>query len=431
MQSAVMEALACQPRVTVRSCNGAGKTLCAAWCVLWFLTTRPGSIVVTTAPTGYQVENLLWRRLREAYAASKTPLPGRCLTKLLDIAPNWYAIGLATDEEIHFQGPHSAAGVLMVGDEASGLASWMFQAMEGSLTETGSKMLLIGNPNDAAGAFYESHKSWPAEQKFHISAFDVPEHVLRPDWKEEMAEIYGTESPVYAVRVLGNFPDQGDDRLFPLSLVDAAIARNLSPSATETRTAGLDVAYTGGDESVCYVRHGGKVIATSAWRGHDTLLTAGRTTAFVKEHGCRALNVDMIGYGAGAYDQLRATFEATNTFVAGVHVGEKARDPEMFFNRRSELYWGLAQRFRDGDIDIPNDSLLVDQLVTLRFVYTPRGQIKLVGKDELRKERPANAKWHSTDRADALMLAFATAGNAWAPVCLVGEGVNTTPRGIG
>lgn len=430
-QVEILAAVAREPRVTVRSCNGAGKTLCAAWCVLWFLTTRPGSIVVTTAPTGHQVKNLLWRRLRGAYFASRIPLPGRCQTVQLDCAPEWYAIGISTDQEVNFQGPHSPHGVLMVGDEASGLAPWMFQAMEGSLTEAESKMLLIGNPNDAAGAFYESHKSWDARQKFHISAFDVPPHVLRPTWKEEMAADYGTESPVYAVRVLGNFPDQGDDRLFPLSRVEAAINRALPSEPKQPVVAGLDVAYTGSDESVCFVRQGGRVLASAAWRGYDTLESAGRATPLMKEYDVKTLNVDAIGFGAGTYDQLRQNFAGTATRVYGLHGGQKASDPEKFFNRRSELFWGLAERFRDGDIQIPNDPLLVDQLVTLRFVYTPRGQVKVVGKDELKKERPANAKWHSTDRADALMLAFAGAGNRWLPASLAGEAVDTTPRGIG
>src|SRR5207253_1420450 len=112
-QIRIMEALAREPRVSVRSCHGAGKTLCAAWCALWFLMTRPGSIVVTTAPTGNQVKNLLWRRLRAAYANSRVPLPGKCQTQQLDCGPDWYAIGISTDEEVNFQGPHSAAGVMM------------------------------------------------------------------------------------------------------------------------------------------------------------------------------------------------------------------------------------------------------------------------------------------------------------------------------
>src|SRR5438105_8721493 len=103
-QVQILQALAREPRVTVRSCNGAGKTVLAAWSALWFLYTRPGSIVVTTAPTASQVKNLLWRRLRSAHSNARANLPGRCLTSLLEVSTESYAIGISTDEEVNFQG---------------------------------------------------------------------------------------------------------------------------------------------------------------------------------------------------------------------------------------------------------------------------------------------------------------------------------------
>ena len=106
-----------------------------------------------------------------------------------------------------------------------------------------------------------------------------------------------------------------------------------------------------------------------------------------------------------------------------MNVGEKARDDEKFYNRRSELYWGLRERFKSGDISIPKDDILLSQLTALRYSYTPRGQIKVEGKDDLRKRRPQGAKWQSPDRADALMLCFAQGGNAWVPVSYAGAPV--------
>ena len=130
-QVEILEALAREPRVTVRSCNGAGKTVCAAWSMLWFLQTRPGSIAVTTAPTGRQVRDLLWRRVQTWFYGAKRKLNGRCMTTFLECGTEWYATGFSTDKEVNFQGPHSPHGVLFIGDEASGLAEWLFNAMAG------------------------------------------------------------------------------------------------------------------------------------------------------------------------------------------------------------------------------------------------------------------------------------------------------------
>jgi len=415
-QIQIMEAVARETQVTVRSCNGAGKTLCAAWVVLWFLYTRPGSIVVTTAPTANQVKNLLWRRMRDAFTSAKVTLPGRCLTQLLEIETNWYALGIATDKEVNFQGPHSPAGVLFVGDEASGLEPWIFTAMEGGMTEPGAKMFLIGNPNEAAGYFYESQRKWEPEQRFHISAFDVPPHILIPEWKEGMLKKHGKDSPVYQVRVLGDFPPQGDDSLISINWVEAAMRRDLEEG--EPCEMGVDIARRGRDESVAYVRRGSVVVAMEHWHGYDLMASTGRIVAMHKRYGTTAIKVDDVGMGGGVTDRLMEM----NLPVVPVNVGESAWDTESFYLLRSEIFHGLAERFRDGDISLPEeDSILLDQLTQLKFSHTSRGQLKLESKDEMRKRLGSSGDWNSPDRADALALAFCVAGPRYLPFAEAGE----------
>jgi phage terminase large subunit len=414
-QREIMAALALHGRATVRSCNGAGKTLCASWACLWFLLTRPGSIVVTTAPTARQVKDLLWRRLRTAFVEAKVSLPGRCLTDRLECGTEWYAMGIATDEEVKFQGPHSPAGVLMVGDEASGLKEWVFAAMEGSMTEEGAMMLLIGNPNQAQGTFYESHRTWPIEQRFHISAFDVPEHVLRPDWKGRMLVEWGEESPLYQVRVLGEFPPQAEGSLISLAWAEAAAKRDLPLEEGQAVEIGVDMAAEGGDECVAFVRQGMKTLAMDAWRQPDTMVSAGRIANLARQWGAKKVKVDDIGIGKGTTDQLKQTLSGSGITVAGVNVSEAAFDKERFYNQRSELFWGLAERFKAGEISIPEDTMLIDQLTCLQYTYTPRGQIKLESKPDMKKRRVSGTRWQSPDRADALCLAYSQSGPRWLP----------------
>jgi phage terminase large subunit len=415
-QIEIMEAVAREPQVSVRSCNGAGKTLCAAWVVLWFLYTRPGAIAVTTAPTANQVKNLLWRRMRDAFTSAKVALPGRCLTQLLEIETNWYALGIATDKEVNFQGPHSPSGVLFVGDEASGLKPWIFTAMEGGMTEPGAKMFLIGNPNAAAGYFYESQRKWEPQQRFHISAFDVPAHVLVPEWKVGMLKKHGKESPVYQVRVLGEFPPQGDDALISINWVEAAIAREMDEG--EPCEMGVDIARYGGDESVAYVRRGPVVVGMTSWRGSDLMTSTGRIVALHRQHGTEAIKVDDIGMGGGVTDRLLEM----GLPVVPVNVGESARDSESYANLRAELFFGLAERFKAGDISLPEeDSILLDQLTSLKFTYTSRGQLKLESKEDMRKRLGSNGDWSSPDRGDSLALCFAVAGPRWLPSTAAGE----------
>ena len=84
--------------------------------------------------------------------------------------------------------------------------------------------------------------------------------------------------------------------------------------------------------------------------------------------------------------------------------GSAAGDSERFVNARAEWSWGLRERFEQGDIDIdPADDDLASQLGAIRLEYTSRGQIKIESKDDMAKRGMP-----SPDRADALMLAYAT-----------------------
>src|SRR5437016_8108213 len=118
-QREVAEAIAKHRRVAVKSANGVGKTYLAADLALWFLYSHRPSIVITTAPTARQVRTLLWEEIKRRFRGARIALPGKILTDKLEAADGWYAMGLATDEDVKFQGFH-AENLLIIVDEASG-----------------------------------------------------------------------------------------------------------------------------------------------------------------------------------------------------------------------------------------------------------------------------------------------------------------------
>lgn len=381
----------------VRSCHGAGKTYTAARAALWFLQCFPGAVVITTAPSTRQVKELLWRQIRGAFENSKVDLLGRLMTTQIDIAPEWYATGFATDEPINFQGPHSPKGVLFIGDEASGLAEWVFDTARGFMTQDNAKMLLIGNPNYAHGSFHEAFQT-KRYKKIHISAFDVPKEILRADWKREMLEDFGSDSPVYQIRVMGNFPSQGTDALFDMAWIETAFGRHFPSVEGEMIEIGVDVARYGDAESVLYVRSGPQVIDFKAWRGKDTMKSAAIVAESCRQYWPKRIKVDEIGVGSAVVDRLREL----KWPVEGVNSNGSPRHPGEFYNLRAEQYANLAALFAKGQIGIPRDKKLMRQLLGLTYEHTAKGNRKVIGKEELRK-----AGRESPDRADALMLCFA------------------------
>jgi phage terminase large subunit len=409
-------------RVVVRSCHHSGKTFLAGGLAHWFLSAFNPALVITTAPTDRQVRKQLWGEINRHYR--RAGLSYTISTMEMSAGPDQRAYGFTTNEPEKFQGWHEA-NIFFIVDEASGVDEPIYEAIEGCLTGPNAKLLLIGNPNSPMGTFYEAFRS-PLYEKFHISAvpqpgaYVVPSRLLPENWAEEHKD-RGEESPFYQVRVLGNFPPQGENSLISLRWVEEAQQRWQDEDEALTGhdiEIGVDIARYGSDESVAYVRRGPWVIKAGYWRGSDTMESSGRIAALAKETGAALIKVDEIGVGAGVVDRLAEE----GLPVIGVNVGEAAFANEDYFNLRTELFQGLADRFKEGDLYLIKDDLLLDQLTQLRFTYTPRGQKKLESKEDMRKRRGSAHGWQSPDRADALMLCFAVVPQPAMPAVAVGAG---------
>lgn len=216
---------------------------------------------------------------------------------------------------------------------------------------------------------------------------------------------WGKESSLYQIRVLGEFPSEAEDALIPLKLIEQAVER--VPKAEDDGDSGklieigVDVARFGTDRTVICVRRGDQVVEINSFARQDTMQTVGTVIDSVRRHSPSAVRIDEVGIGAGVVDRLR---EQRIRGVVGVNVGRRSTRPEHFANLRAELYDGLRERFQQGRISIPGDADLIGELTSLRYLFTSSGQIRLEGKEELRARGD-----RSPDRADALMLAFATA----------------------
>ena len=418
-QIEILEAVRDHPRVAVRSCNGSGKTYIAAYVVLWWLMCHTDAVVITTAPTSHQVKDILWREIRRAYTENQFLIGGNMLRMSLELGAKHFAKGFSTDTPERFQGFHEGH-ILFVVDEASGVREGIFEAIEGSLTSADAKVLLLGNPTSLRGTFYDAfHRRRGLWKTIHISAFDTPNlqqnnvgipSLVTPKWVADAEKNWGTESYLYQVRVLGDFPTESEDTLIPLKLIERAVERGVatgegerefeSGSGDEARVEiGVDVARFGSDKTAICVRRGDRVLSLETFARQDTMSTAGRVVRVSRVYAPGAIRVDEIGIGAGVIDRL---LELKVPRVQGVNVARRASNPEHFSNLRAELYDGLRERFQDGRVSIPGDPELMSQLASVRYSFTSSGQMRIEDKDDLRARGE-----RSPDLADAVMLAFA------------------------
>ena len=410
-QEEILRAVQDHTRVAVRSCNGSGKTFVAAHAVLWWLRCFPDSIVITTAPTEHQVRDVLWREIRRAYHENEDLIGGKLLRTSLELDDKHYAQGLSTDTPERFQGFHEGH-ILFVVDEASGVREGIFEAIEGSMTSENSRMLLLGNPTALSGYFYEAfHSRRSLWKTIHISANDTPNfkegkepkpYLVTEQWVEDAKVNWGEDSPMYQIRVLGDFPTESEDTLISLKTIENAVeGKDEVPDAQDDQPVelGVDVARFGSDRTVICARQGDRVIEMESYTRKDTMETAGLVNEFVKRHSPSRVRVDAIGVGAGVVDRLK---ELGVPGVTGINVARRATNQEHFANLKAELYDGLRDRFQQGRVRIPNDQKLISELASIRYSFTSSGQIRIEDKDELRSRGKP-----SPDLADALMLAFA------------------------
>ena len=135
----------------------------------------------------------------------------------------------------------------------------------------------------------------------------------------------------------------------------------------------------------------------------ETMQVAGHINRLAYDHQPESLMIDCIGIGSGVVDRL---IELGTEGVIAVNVSLPPHNSERFANKRAELYWGLRERFRLGDIRIPADrgyhvEKLVEELSAIKYRINSMGKIQLESKDEMRSRGLS-----SPDHADMLAMLF-------------------------
>jgi hypothetical protein len=409
-------------KTAVPSCHGSGKSFLAARIAAHWLCNHPAgeAFVVTSAPTGRQVRNILWREINRAHGNAN--LIGRTnqtewFLPTANGKEELVAFGMKPDDmdPAAFQGIH-ARYVLVIFDEAGGINSTaLWEAADSLIANDDSRFLAIGNPDDPETEFRKICDPGSTWHVIPISAFDTPNFTqeLIPEklrhllvgqlWVEEKRKKWGEANPFWLSKVLGQFPDTTIDGLIPVKWILKAQKADLPPAPPYEM--GLDVG--GGSNNSTYCRREGprfRILRRD--QNPDTMETCGTLLAFINErkalpdttlHYTRA-KVDEIGIGRGVVNRAH---ELKVKEVIGVNVSRPAKDKEHFANVRAEGYWGLRELFQSGLIDIDEeDDDLAAQLVDLRYKRNSRGQVQMESKDDIKARGKV-----SPDDADSVMLA--------------------------
>ncbi|MCF7949497.1 MAG: terminase B [Spirochaetia bacterium] len=402
-QREVLSILPQENAIAIRSGHGIGKTALEAWALLWFLPLHPYARIPCTAPTGHQLEDILWPEVHYWLTRSKALKDVLEWTKtrlaVKGAEETWFAVPRSANKPENLQGFHGKHIMFMV-DEASGVPQDIMEVIEGALTSGGAKLLMAGNPTQLSGTFFDAfHKDRRLYSTFTFSSIDSPN--VSEAYPKRVGEKYGVNSDVYRVRVQGLFPRGEPDTFIRLDHAEAAIGREVKQGGPIV--IGVDPARFGDDESVVCPRRGKQILPLQGFHNVDGGTLASHVIKIVSslrdEHEYNEpieVRVDETGIGASAVDFLKRMAKKRNLIIVPINFGAAGDKDYKDFGSK---IWG---EIRDAlmEVSLPDDQDLTAQLVTRKYKLELDGRIKLERKEDMKKRGIS-----SPDRADALGLA--------------------------
>lgn len=422
-QKDVLNDLVHHPKISVRSGQGVGKTALEAGAIIWFLVCRPYSRVIATAPTMQQLYDVLWSEIAKWLNTSLVKdLLKWTKTKVYMIGDEerWFATAKTATKPENMQGFHEEH-MLIVVDEASGVADPIMEAILGTLTGDDNKLLMCGNPNRLEGVFYDSHNADRDKFKVHkVSSMDSKR--TSKDNIEMLLHKYGKDSDVARVRIFGEFPKGALDSLISMETVELACNSKIKEVETLTSNIlhiGCDVARFGDDKTVITPRIDKRMFPFTKYSKKSTMETAGNVIKTCKEYMKKYPNlkhcmikIDDTGVGGGVTDRLKEVVseEGLPFTVIPVNNGSSATD-DYYANLGAQIWGDLRDALEDNfsdvlqgkepSIELPYDDEMIKQLSNRKKKITSKGKIQLESKDEMKARNVG-----SPDIADSITLAF-------------------------
>ena len=395
----------------LRAANGSGKSAqILARYALWYVSCNVNAKVVVTSASFSQLKNMTFRAIHRAAEDVNAKL-GDDRFEITEVKVTCKKtrstiFGFATDQPGRAEGYHPDDGGTMAVliDEAKTITDEMFQAFS---RFTGySQWIEVSSPGAMDGQFYKNCSL--AQQKAgagrcdplqlgkiyerKVTAFECP-NIPRAHIEAVKVQ-FGENSLPYRTGILAEFT----------SLEDAAVIKQektIYPAPEwhdlgQPLRAGIDLSL-GGDETVCIITSGNKVVHKYIWHIEDSAVLRDKIKTTLAYHQVDPANANCDGGGLGKV--VIQMLWAAGCMVKKINNESAAVYKREFLNRGMEMYWKVMRLVEEKVLILPHeDAVLMHQLVTRRQEYR-NGKLKLQSKEELSE---------SPDRADAYVLAYAS-----------------------
>lgn len=425
-QRDIADSIVNNKRTAVKSGHGVGKTHIAAILTQWWIETHIGEevMVVTTAPSVDQVEGVLWEYIRKSHMKYKLSGTITENAKWKDDNRNLIGIGRkpADGNTTSFQGRHYKYTLVII-DEACGIASELFTAVDAIATTDTCRVLAIGNPTDPNTPFGNiflgnGGRGLDAWNKLTISVLDNPNftdeefpndlkaQLSSRQWVADKTAEVGLDSMDYKSRVLGDFPESSEDSMYPIHLLYKATDTVIDPPPDAHNWFGVDIAKYGSDKCALVHNRGGKLEVLDVWGNSSGKDSAYRIHNWAVEKGVTEVRIDQGGGGDTVEEFILPL--ATNFYAVVMVVGSAASpNNEKWLNYRAYMHDMSKQQMMHGQLSLPSvlgnpmAQQLFNELTLIKYkMNLTYGSLQIESKEEMRRKGVK-----SPDIADAMNYA--------------------------
>lgn len=397
-------------RIAVSSGQGPGKTAALAMAAGWRTWRALNALTFITAPTQHQVRDVFlaeyrrWRDRSDPIIKSMTEVTKTRV--IFNRSDTWGIWTVPASKPESFAGRHEENMTILV-DEATGVEREIMETIQGTLTNDNALLICTSNPTRRDCYFYDLFNKYRAGTWcLRFNTEETPESAwFSLDTAHKLADEYGRESDVYAVRVLGQFP--GIDPKSVMSIEDLEICAQVDVAGAvaenpRSKVFGIDLARYGSDESTIYQRCGNAVVRWQKFAKKDPSWVLRKAMNWQRDRGWKNNEcwyvVDTAGLGDGAVHTLHEAGRQVYEFKGG----SRATDRGMYENKITEAYFEFAKKARKHVISIPNDDQTLVQLSSRQYLFTPKGRLTLEPKEHYAKRMEGQ----SPDRADGIVMCY-------------------------
>jgi len=165
----------------------------------------------------------------------------------------------------------------------------------------------------------------------------------------------------------------------------------------DTAVLGIDPG-AGGDNTTIVIRDNSIAKILFNKQLSDTMQILPLIADYYQKYRLYGIVIDITGIGKGIYDRLNEIGLFLKTL--GISFGQKAEEPNRFFNKKAELFWKLREWILKGGKLLKDNGW--NELLEIKYKHQSDKVIRIQPKEELLKKGIK-----SPNVADALALTFA------------------------